>query len=155
MAKVKCVVCANESSGLCKIKKCKVSLNKSRNCDAYVYDERKFKEKKKVPIIRAPFKEQQLAKEAWKKARKELKELKDQKPSEGTAKKLGLLSENTKEMGNKKEDLNRLPRGMNDTIGINYADKINDPKKLKHPLTGDLSRFTTTARKKGNDDNED
>ena len=35
MAKVKCRVCANEESGICKVKKTKVATNKARKCDAF------------------------------------------------------------------------------------------------------------------------
>jgi hypothetical protein len=51
MAKVKCKVCANELNAFCKIKKVKVSLNKPRKCEAYVYDEAKLNLRKKLTLL--------------------------------------------------------------------------------------------------------
>ena len=75
MAKVKCSVCANEESSFCKIKKVKISLNKKRLCNAYIYDESKLKKKQDVEIIRIPFSEQEESRKEAKKKRKELRAL--------------------------------------------------------------------------------
>ncbi len=127
MVKVKCKVCANEVSKICKIKKNSVSLNKARKCKAYVYDESKLRVKKETPSTRFGYKDQQETKRRYKAELKALKEAMKQEPGRGTARDLGLV---------KPEDEIVLPGDP----------RFSMPKDTKHPLTGDLSRFTTTAK---------
>jgi hypothetical protein len=128
MAKVKCKLCANEVEKICKIKKIGVKVNKKRQCEAYVYDELKAKAitdaRKKVPSTRLGYTKQQELKAERKAQIKALKEALKTKPGEGTAKNLGLIKPGDPGFS--------VPSG-----------------DLKHPLTGDLSRFTTTANKDG------
>lgn len=113
MSKVKCGVCANEHGGICSIKRVGVKTNKSRLCEAYIYDERKLKTKQEVTTIKFGYKEQQEEK----KKRKE-------------------------EVDNIKQQYNSNHRAKIDMI------KQSNPNS-KYPLTGDLSRFITTATRKG------
>ena len=119
MSKIKCNVCSNENNGFCTIKKVKVHINKKRKCDSYVYDASKFKVKQKIPSVRIGYVEQQNDRRKSKEKLKELKKLMNTKPGQGTAQNLGLVD----------------------------FDSQSDHAKVKHPLTGDLSRFTTTATK--------
>ena len=119
MAKVKCKVCANEVSKVCKIKKSSVKLNRPRICKEYVYDESKLKIKKETPSIRFGYADLQEAKKRRKAELKALRASNKQKPGRGTARDLGLV----------------VP-----------DNELVMPRDTKHPLTGDLSRFTTTAK---------
>jgi hypothetical protein len=85
MAKVKCSVCANEEASFCKIKKVKISLNKKRLCEAYIYDESKLKKKQDIKITRIPFSEQEEFRKEAKKKRKELRALLKQQKINKTA----------------------------------------------------------------------
>jgi len=123
MSKVKCGVCANEFSGVCSIKKIGVKTNKPRICEAYIYDEKKMKAKQDIPSIRVSYAEEQEAKRRYKEEMKALKELAKKGPENQTARDLGLMTEPSKEEM-------FIPR-----------------PNVKHPLTGDLSRFTTTVNK--------
>lgn len=120
MFKIRCNVCSNEKGGFCTIKKVKVHANKKRKCDDYIYDSSKLKVKHKIPSVRIGYAEEQDDRRRAKEHLKELKRLVNTKPGQKTAQNLGL------------GDLDST------TIGTN----------IKHPLTGDLSRFTTTATKK-------
>lgn len=126
MSKVKCLVCANEISGICGIKKIGVKTNKPRICEAFVYAESKMKAKQDVPVIRVSYAEVQEAKRRRKEEMKALRELADKGPENKTAKELGLLKEESK---------------------VNDPGLIIPRTDMKHPLTGDLSRFTTTVNK--------
>lgn len=132
MAKVRCGLCANEISGICKIKKIGVKPNKSRICEAYIFDESKLKTKEEVPTIKFGYLEQQEAKRRRKAERKAIQEMARTKPGQGTAKDLGLISS--------EEKSNIILPG-----DLNFYIPSTDPK---HPLTGDLSRFVTTATDK-------
>jgi hypothetical protein len=129
MSKVKCAVCANEISGICSIKKIGVKINKPRICEAYIYAESKMKAKQDVPTIRVGYEEQQEAKRRYKEELKALKALAKQEVENKTAKSLGLM-ENDKFMSAGDDPKLLIPR-----------------TNMKHPLTGDLSRFTTTVNK--------
>ena len=129
MAKVKCRVCANEKSGLCIIKKIGVATNKPRICEAYTYDENKLKTKQEVPTIKIGYKDHQEAKRRLKEELKALKKSMEAGPSQGTAKDLGLITPNEPKIITADDPEFYIPR--TDT---------------KHPLTGDLSRFLTTAK---------
>lgn len=121
MSKVRCDVCANEISGICSIKKIGVKLNKPRICEAYIYDEKKVKAKQDIPTIRVGYREQEEAKRRYKEEIKALKEAAKRGVENKTARDLGLVEEDS-------------------------SSKMFIPRKdVKHPLTGDLSRFTTTA----------
>jgi hypothetical protein len=119
MSKVRCKLCANENNGICSSKKIGVKPNKPRNCEVFVLDESKDKPKQDIPVYRFGFKEQQ------------------------------------EEKKRRKEDL-ELAREHSKKGIIDYRD-MNDVRKVvpnnvfsnKHPLTGDLSRFMTTATKRG------
>ena len=119
MFKIRCNVCSNEKSGFCTIKKVKVHANKKRKCDDYNYDVSKLKVKKKIPSVRIGYAEEQEDRRRSKEQLKELKRWSNTKPGQKTAKDLGLGEFDST------------------TVGTN----------VKHPLTGDLSRFTTTANK--------
>jgi len=128
MSKVKCGVCSNEVSGICKIKKIGVKANKPRTCEAYLYDSTKLRPRKETNVISFGYKAQQ---EAKKKRKAELKELKESLKRDNTASKTtkpdyGLVRQTLPKDSNFK-----MPSGDS-----------------KHPLTGDLSRFMTTANKK-------
>lgn len=136
MAKVKCKVCANEVNGYCKIKKVSVSLNKKRRCEAYVYDESKFKAKEKIPVTKIGYKQLEENKKRYKEEMKRLRKIAKQTINQKEA-----------------EKLERVPKGYTASVGTGYEKTdggIWVPKNTrdpKHPLTGDLSRFTTTAKK--------
>jgi hypothetical protein len=124
MAKVKCKVCANEVTGHCKVKKARVSVNKPRKCEAYIYDEAKFKAKEELPVTKIGYREVEEAKKLRKMEIKRLRKLAKEGPANKEAEKLGLI-----------------PRPDKPYVG---GPMTGD---AKHPLTGDLSRFMTTAKK--------
>ena len=133
MAKVKCCVCANEIQGKCKIKRSTVNLNKKRVCDAYVYDSGKFKAKQDIPVTKVSYREIEAVKKVQKMERKRIRKLAKEGPANKEAEKLGLL-------------------GRGYTAEVSSGDRnvpIRGPQSgdSKHPLTGDLSRFMTTAKK--------
>lgn len=132
MSKVKCAVCANETASMCKIKKVKIKLNKKRLCEAYVYDEAKVRAKQVIPTISFGYTEQEEHRKKMKEELKTLKRLMKQQPQDGTAKSLGLLKEATEE--------SRIIKPGDPKFVMPSGDQ-------KHPLTGDLSRFVTTANK--------
>lgn len=53
--KVKCKVCANETNEICSVKKCKVKINKSRACEAFIYEPTKVKIKQQLHSEYIPF----------------------------------------------------------------------------------------------------
>ncbi len=110
MAKVKCRVCANELSGVCSIKKTGVKLNKSRTCEAFVYDPSKVKVHEEIPTVKFGYKEQQ---EAKRKRKEEFERVKREARAQTTYQPVAQM-------------------GTGDSA---------------HPLTGDLSRFMTSADK--------
>lgn len=128
MAKVKCKVCANEVSAFCNIKKIGVSVNKPRICEAYTYSESKLKAKEEIPTIRLGYAEQQASKRRMKAELKRIKEELKKGPAQGTARDLGLI------------------QPSESSIIMPGDSRFSIPRDTKHPLTGDLSRFTTTAK---------
>jgi hypothetical protein len=131
MAKVRCNICANEVGRFCNIKKIKVKPNKARNCEAYIYDEAKIKTKQEIPTIRVGYRQQEENRRRMKAELKRLKEEMKKNPNQGTARDLGLM--------------NPEEGGIIMPGDANFSMPHSDPK---HPLTGDLSRFTTTAKDK-------
>ncbi len=129
MSKVKCSVCANERGHMCLIKKIGVAINKPRICEAYTYDEGKLKAKVYVPTIKMGYKDHQESKRRLKEELKALKKSMEAGPSQGTAKDLGLV----------KSDEPKIITSESPEFYIPRTDS-------KHPLTGDLSRFLTTAK---------
>ena len=121
MVKIRCNVCSNEKGGFCTIKKIKVHANKSRKCDDYIYDSSKLKVKQKIPSVRLSYIEEQNDRRRTKEHLRELKRAANIKPGQKTAYNLGLVNSG----------------------GGGVA--------VKYPLTGDLSRFTTTASKDSED----
>lgn len=120
--KVRCAECKNQTKAWCSPKKTKVSLNKSRTCDKYVFDETKVKIKHDIPTT---------YRSDWVHKKKELKKLLKQQ-----------LEEQKKQEEMAKQAAVKPPSYLK-------APGTGDPK---HPLTGDLSRFVSTAsRSKEND----
>ena len=133
MSKVKCSVCANERGHMCLIKKIGVAINKPRLCEAYIYDEGKLKAKAHVPTIKVGYKDYQESKRRLKEELKALKKSMEAGPSQGTAQDLGLI----------KPVENKIVTMEDPGFYVSRTDS-------KHPLTGDLSRFLTTANTKDN-----
>lgn len=128
MAKVRCKVCQNEFGGTCSIKKIGVAINKPRRCAAFILAESKVKEKQQIPTERIGYvKHQELKAEAKAQHKALIKMLKEGvAPGEGTAKDLGLVEDDSKII---------MPGDARFRLPDN-----------KHPLTGDLSRFKTSAQ---------
>lgn len=128
MPKVRCNVCSNELGDMCTVKKTRINKNKSRNCEAYIFDGAKIKAKQDIPTNRVGYSDRQEAKRRMKAELKEIREEMKRGPAQGTAQNLGLIQPGSQII------------------------KPGDPKfsmprtDSKHPLTGDLSRFTTTAK---------
>lgn len=131
MAKVRCKVCANELSGVCCIKDVSVRVNKSRSCGDYVYDEDKVKAKTKINVTRIGYRQLQENKRRMKAELKEIKKALKEGQKNGTAKDLGLIQPSE----------SRIIQPGDPRFSMPNPD-------AKHPLTGDLSRFTTTATDK-------
>lgn len=129
--KVKCRVCDNEDKGFCKVKKVKVKINKARICEAYIYNESKLKAKEKVNTTKILFADQQAIKKQQKEELKKLRELLKQGQKQGTARDLGLIPKEESKIIQPGDPRFVMPR-----------------TDSKHPLTGDLSRFTTTVSEK-------
>jgi len=123
-SKVKCEVCSNQTAGFCAFKKTKIKLTKKRVCDKFRYDADKEKEKHPIKSIRRP---------DWywdkEKKRKEIR------------KELRRLQE---------IELERIEaeKKIKNTVGADDIQMVKTRNK-KYPLTGDLSQFKTTARRKG------
>lgn len=122
MKKEKCRVCGNEKNGICTIKKIGVAINKSRMCKSYVYDEGKLKVKQEIPVIKISYKDKQEHKIRLKEELKVLKKSMENSVSQDTT--INTPVENTE----------------------SYINRSNS----KYPLTGDLSRFLTTANTENN-----
>jgi hypothetical protein len=121
--KVKCEVCSRQTAGFCSFKKTKVKLTKKRVCDKFKYDAGKEKEKQPIETIRRPdwYWDKEKKKKAMKEELKRLQELEKERIE-------------AEKKGKKIVDANDI--------------QMIKPRDLKYPLTGDLSRFTTTADKK-------
>jgi len=119
--KVICGVCLNQTSGFCSVKKTKIKLKKRRLCDKFRQDMSKIKVKTAIPIERRPD-------YYWDREEKR-KVLKEE-----------LRKAQEQQMAREQQAKKVLDDG-----GVTMI-KPTDNKK--HPLTGDLSRFTTTAVKK-------
>ncbi len=133
MKRVRCVECKAQYNKFCTIKRVTVSLNKDRLCNVFKHDQAKVKIKKVLPTVRIGFEEQ----EKLRKQRKEnLKKLKEHLKREG---KLN-TGVNVPKL---KEEVPPESR-----IYKPYGDE-------KYPLTGDLSRFTTTGTKKEEEKDEE
>ncbi len=117
MAKVKCNVCINAKNHICLIKNIGVSINKPRICEDFLFDKDKLKVKHNVSTIKMGYEDQQKYKQNLK---RELKVLKNS-------------------MGKDTTQVN--PTSVEDYKSYTRTTDI------KHPLTGDLSRFLTTANK--------
>ncbi len=122
-------MCSREENGFCTIKKVKVHINKDRKCDKYKHDQSKFKPKRKTPSVFVSYVEQQNGKRVAKKQLKKLQKLVKDNPGNKLARDLGLHDSDPK-----------------------YIDSIPTTSDIKHPTTGDLSRFTTTATKGNKED---
>ena len=130
MPKIKCKVCANEKVGFCKVKKVSVKLNKARQCEAYVYEETKVKDRQEIPVTRQNYTNSLELRKQRKDELKALKEAMKNRPNNGTAKDLGLMSE--------QDQKNKIIKPGDSKFIMPNANQ-------KYPLTGDLSRFKTTA----------
>lgn len=128
MAKVKCKVCQNEVSRVCSVKGIGVKPNKPRICEAFVLDESKIKAKESIPTTRLGYTKYQELKAKAKKERKELLEALKAGPGNKTAEALGLLEKEETSIITPGNSRFILPQG-----------------NLKHPLTGDLSRFKSST----------
>ena len=96
MAKITCGTCANEQDKKCLVKKSSVSINKRRNCNEYVLETFKVKEKQIIKSIKLGYREREALRLEYKKQ-------------------------------------------------LKLAKQATAPMDAKHPLTGDLSRFTSTV----------
>jgi hypothetical protein len=127
MAKVRCKACQNEEATYCVVKKTSVAINKPRKCEAFILAENKVKAKEPIPTERIGYIKQQELKAKAKAERKALLKMLREGPGNGTAKNLGLDTDESRII------MPGDPR---------YSVPTSDPK---HPLTGDLSKFKTTA----------
>ena len=127
MAKVRCKACQNEDAKYCTVKKTSVAVNKPRKCAAFILAEDKVKAREPIPTERIGYLKQQELKAKAKAERKEFMRMLKEGPGNATAKNLGLDTE--------------------ESVIIQPGDpRFNIPSgNSKHPLTGDLSRFKTTA----------
>ena len=124
MIKIRCNVCLNEKNGFCTIKKIRIHANKKRKCDNYIYDSSKLKNKQKIPSVKSSYVEEQAGKRVSKNGRRETKKkLKELKTLVGTTPGNSLVHDER------------------------YITSIRNNSDAKYPITGDLSRFTTTAIK--------
>lgn len=95
--RIVCAICKNETGGFCRVKKnVKVAINKRRNCDQFILEPGKVKEKQILKTVRLSYAEKEALRKHYK---EELRQIKS---------------------------------------------KLKDPAN-PHPLTGDLSRFTSTV----------
>jgi len=117
LKKVRCTTCANLYKNFCTKKKVSVAINKSRRCRLFEFDQEKVKIKQVLPTTRLPYAQKELEKQTRK---AEIKQIKD------SIKQQQLLE---KKAGEKES---RIWKPSGDS---------------KFPLTGDLSRFTTTGTK--------
>jgi hypothetical protein len=118
---------------MCLIKKIGVAINKSRLCETYVYDEGKLKAKVHVSTIKIGYKDHQESKRRLKEELKSLKKSMEAYPSQGATQDLGVAKPVENKIVTMEDPGFYMPRADN-----------------KHPLTGDLSRFLTTANTRDN-----
>lgn len=116
--KVTCGVCLYQKDGFCELKKHKVKLKKRRICDKFKHDGEKITFKQPIPTTRRP---------DWYWNREERRRL---------------MKETLKKLQRKVEKRNEEIEMVN----TKYGDMKS--RDMKHPLTGDLSRFQTTVEKK-------
>ncbi len=126
MKKVRCVECKAQYNKFCTIKKVTVSLNKDRLCGIFKHDQAKVRIKQVLPTVRIGFEEQEKLR---KQRKKDLKKLREHLKREG-------MLNNDYNVPKPKEEVSPESR-----IYKPYGDE-------KYPLTGDLSRFTTTGTNK-------
>ncbi len=119
--KVRCRECKAQHQGFCVTKRVSVSINKKRYCDKFQHDQAKIKIKQVLPTVRLPYREQERQR---KQNKEDLKLLRKMLKEEGKLDANGNLTE-------------PLPDSR---IYKPYGNE-------KFPLTGDLSRFTTTGTK--------
>lgn len=127
MAKVRCKACQSETNGFCSVKKIGVAVNKPRKCNGFMLEEGKLKEKQSIPTQFIGYTKKQELKAAYKEERRKFLKALKAGPGNKTAKALGLET----------EESNIIVPG-----DPNFRVPTGD---MKHPTTGDLSRFTTTA----------
>ena len=128
MAKVRCRACQNEKAAFCVVKQISVAINKPRVCEAFLLAEGKVKARPPVRARKLGYVEHQRRKAEAKIERAELMRLSREQSSDGVVKALG-------------SDVEVKPGDSH----------FNMPSgNSKHPLTGDLSRFKTTAIKPEN-----
>lgn len=132
MKRVRCAECKVQYNKFCTIKKVTVSLNKYRLCDKFQHDQAKVKIKQVIPTAKIGFAEQERLR---KQRKKDLKKLREHLKREG------LLNN---EVNVPKSKTETSPESR---IYKPYGDE-------KYPLTGDLSRFTTTGTNKEEDEKE-
>jgi hypothetical protein len=121
--KVRCALCASQYKKFCTTKRVGVSLNKSRHCDKFKHDQTKVTIERVLPTTRLPYTEQAKLKEQQKNNLKMLREH---------------LKKEREEQLNQKAGLSPKTHPIESRI---YKPHGNE----KYPLTGDLSRFTTTG----------
>jgi hypothetical protein len=125
--KTKCRVCANENSGFCKVKKTTVKTNKARACKYFQMDTSKIQVKQDLPTTFRP---------EW---------YHDRKAYVNKLKKEEKLREEAriKELFNptdfKVPGLDGLPGKATLLVTTPHTGDA------KYPITGDLSRFVSTA----------
>jgi len=129
MEKKRCKLCLNEKSGLCTVKKIGVAINKPRLCEAYIYDEQKLKVKSHIPTIKMGYNEHQESKRRLKEELKVLKKSMSSIQSQDAIKGSGLVEPSESKPITTNDPGSYIPRSDS-----------------KYPLTGDLSRFLTTAK---------
>lgn len=119
--KVICSVCINQTEGFCSFKKTKIKLKKKRLCDKFKQDMSKIRIRRPIDTVRRPdwFWDREERKKEYKRQLKEFKELQARK---------------------EQQDKKIIVDDRNIQV-------INPVKDVKHPLTGDLSRFSSTASK--------
>lgn len=95
--RITCSICKNENGGFCKVKKnVRVALNKRRNCNLFILEPSKVKEKQILKTVKLSYSEKEALRKHY------------------------------------KEELRMVKNALKDP---------SNP----HPLTGDLSRFTSTV----------
>jgi len=118
LKKVRCATCENLYKTFCTKKKVSVAINKSRQCRQFVFDQEKVKIKQVLPTTRLPFAQQELDKQTRKAELKQMKEAIRQK------------------------------KLLEKQVPVQESRIWKPSGDSKFPLTGDLSRFTTTGTNK-------
>lgn len=121
--KVICQTCLNQTNGFCSFKKTKVKLKKKRICDKFKHDLSKTKAKVEIPTTRRPdwFWDREERRKLYKAELKRRRELLEEE-----------------------EAKNKIKEKPFDAVNVVATMNTGN---TKYPLTGDLSRFTTTATK--------